>query len=399
MKTKYNDGRYIPIPELKEIVFSSLKGLTQESRIKYHFPLNYEELMSWDFPKDFSFIQKLYHYLNGDKEFKLIGKCECGNTTNFNSIVMGYYTYCSVKCQQNSKKNKQKCKETRDSHTEEENEQIHQNRIIGCSKRNYILMGKRISSSWKLKSDNEIKEIVNKRKQTYINNPEILKCWKEKIQTTWNNKTDEEIEEIVKYCKLQNLLKNGDENYVNSQKIRETMLNKSQEERKNIYNKVSQTIKNKPDYIKQEIYNKVLETKRKNNTFTQSQVEEGFKKYLENNNIEFISQYKKDKRYPFACDFYIPKYDLFIEIQGSWTHGKHPFNENDLNDLELLNFWKSRNTDYYNSAIDTWTKRDVMKRKIANDNCLNFIEVFSNREEDVINQFIIFVNNKIQQHE
>ena len=70
-----------------------------------------------------------------------------------------------------------------------------------------------------------------------------------------------------------------------------------------------------------------------------------------------------------------------------------------MNDLELLNFWKSRNTDYYNSAIDTWTKRDVMKRKIANDNCLNFIEVFSNREEDVINQFIIFVNNKIQKDE
>lgn len=399
MKTKYNDGRYIPIPELKEIVFSSLKGLTQESRFRYHFPLNYEEIQKWIFPNDFSWSQKLYHYLNDDKDLLLIGKCYCGRKTSFVTVSIGYSTYCSVKCQQNDEINKLKCKSTRDNHTEEEKEQIHKNLLDGCSKRDYITMGQRIHNSWKSKSNDEIKKIFNKRQQTYDYNPEILNKWREKVKSTWNNKTDEEIAENVRYCKLQNLLKNGDENYVNSKKIRETMLNKSPEERENIYKRISNTIKGKPDCVKKEIYNKVLETKRKNNTFSQSQVEEDFKKYLENNNIQFIRQYKKDKRYPFACDFYLPKYDLFIEIQGNWTHGRHPFNENDINDLNLLHFWESKNTKYYDSAINNWTKRDVMKRQIAKDNHLHFIEVFSYNVDDVINQFVIFINNNFKNYE
>ena len=45
--------------------------------------------------------------------------------------------------------------------------------------------------------------------------------------------------------------------------------------------------------------------------------------------------------YPFKCDFYIIDYDLYIEIQGTWMHGKHPYNKNNENDALLLQKWKS----------------------------------------------------------
>ena len=57
--------------------------------------------------------------------------------------------------------------------------------------------------------------------------------------------------------------------------------------------------------------------------------------------------------------------DLYIEIQGSWTHGKHAFNENNQDDIDKLNLWKSKNTKFYDNAIYTWTELDVKKRNIA----------------------------------
>lgn len=58
------------------------------------------------------------------------------------------------------------------------------------------------------------------------------------------------------------------------------------------------------------------------------------------NNV--IPQYQ-DERYrnpktgrKFNCDFYIPSEDLFIELNYHWTHGKHPFNIDDVNDYDLL---------------------------------------------------------------
>ena len=43
-----------------------------------------------------------------------------------------------------------------------------------------------------------------------------------------------------------------------------------------------------------------------------------------------------DNRYPFLCDFYIEKLDLFIEYNGHWTHGSHPFDINNKNDILKL---------------------------------------------------------------
>lgn len=116
---------------------------------------------------------------------------------------------------------------------------------------------------------------------------------------------------------------------------------------------------------------------------------------MKNNNIKFIRQYKSSQ-YPFACDFYLTDYDTYIEIQGLWTHGGHPFDKNNQNDIDKLNFWKSKKSEYYKDAIKTWTIRDVQKRNIAKNNNLNYYEFFSCRVCDIIKKFEYILINLSQ---
>ena len=90
-----------------------------------------------------------------------------------------------------------------------------------------------------------------------------------------------------------------------------------------------------------------------------------------------IRQYKSDV-YPFHCDFYIQSEDLYIEYQGSWTHGSMPYRESDTACVQQLQLWKEKavNSEYYKDAIETWTYRDVIKRETARMYNLNYIELW-----------------------
>ena len=81
---------------------------------------------------------------------------------------------------------------------------------------------------------------------------------------------------------------------------------------------------------------------------------------------------------------------MFIELQGSWTHGKHPFDKNSNKDIYILNIWKLKNTKYYNNAIKVWTISDIKKRETAKKNNLNYIELFSKND---IQLFLINLQN------
>ena len=85
-----------------------------------------------------------------------------------------------------------------------------------------------------------------------------------------------------------------------------------------------------------------------------------------------------EERYPFACDFYIPSKDLFIELNKHWTHGKHPFDNTNKDDVAVLNMWTelAKTSEYYRGAIYTWTDLDVRKQKIAKENFLNYITIY-----------------------
>lgn len=146
-----------------------------------------------------------------------------------------------------------------------------------------------------------------------------------------------------------------------------------------------------------EFNNKVREkeynTKKENNSFNTSKPEERILSLLIDSfgKEDVVSQYKED-RYPYKSDFYIKSLDLFIEYQGTWTHGGHPFNKRSVKDKERLKVLKERSTclnfkgeekNYYENAIYVWTKLDPAKRKTAKKNNLNWLEFFV--EQDVIN--------------
>lgn len=135
------------------------------------------------------------------------------------------------------------------------------------------------------------------------------------------------------------------------------------------------------------VQDKIYRTKKRNHTVNSSKIEEKMYRLL----IEYfgiddvIHQYKHDERYPFMCDFYIKSIDLFIELNASWTHGRHWFDENNMDDILTLSKWLQKKNDgssYYSAAIETWTVRDVKKRKIAIKNNLNYVVFWKNDLSD-----------------
>lgn len=127
------------------------------------------------------------------------------------------------------------------------------------------------------------------------------------------------------------------------------------------------------------IHEKGDSTKEKNKSFNISKPEKEYKKYLEEKygKDNVISSYKS-KEYPFRCDFYIPSEDKYIELNLHWTHGFQPYNEEDEFCKKQLLEWqeKAKTSQFYRNAIETWTKRDVEKLRIANENHLNYEVIY-----------------------
>ncbi len=69
-----------------------------------------------------------------------------------------------------------------------------------------------------------------------------------------------------------------------------------------------------------------------------AQLEDPFAQWLVFKNIKFVRQFKpfKDRRY--ACDFYLPDYNVVIEIEGGqWINGRHQRGAGYKNDIEKYN--------------------------------------------------------------
>lgn len=128
-----------------------------------------------------------------------------------------------------------------------------------------------------------------------------------------------------------------------------------------------------------EIRDKVDDCKRENGTFNTSVPEETVYNLL-SKRFTVIRQHKTED-YPFKSDFYLPQLDLYIEFNGSWTHGGVPYENNEYchNQLER---WqeKAKTSHYYKNALEVWVVRDVMKRQLAKDKHLNWVEFFTLNE-------------------
>lgn len=136
-----------------------------------------------------------------------------------------------------------------------------------------------------------------------------------------------------------------------------------------------------------EIQEKINHTKHELGTFNSSNIEQLLIAYLDEHNISYRHEYRSEL-YPFNCDFYFPGKDLYVEINAMWTHGSHPYDCTSEEDQGTVQLWKSKNTKFYENAIDTWTIRDVQKRECAKRNGLNYLEIFSNDINDALEQLL-----------
>ena len=128
-------------------------------------------------------------------------------------------------------------------------------------------------------------------------------------------------------------------------------------------------------------------TMKRNHTFNSSSTEEEFFLYIKSRFPKVIRQYKDKNRYPYFCDFYIPELDYFIELQGYYTHGKHPFDPNSSEDLQLIEYYKKKYGEDC-QPITIWSIKDVEKRNCAKRNHLNFKEVWSLEEGKTFIDFL-----------
>lgn len=149
-----------------------------------------------------------------------------------------------------------------------------------------------------------------------------------------------------------------------------------------------------------EIIEKVGNSKRINGTWNTSKPEEDMYDILciKFGKDDVVRQYK-EVRYPFYCDFYIKSLDLFIELNATWLHGSHWFDEYSEYDLNSLHEWITKlesGKEFYEVAIDVWTVRDVKKRNIAIENNLNYVVFWKNDLSDFMNWLesdVLILNN------
>lgn len=94
---------------------------------------------------------------------------------------------------------------------------------------------------------------------------------------------------------------------------------------------------------------------------------------------DVVWQYTNDARYPHSCDFYIKSRDLFVELNGTWTHGGHWFGS-DARDESIARMWLNKGTKYYAMAYETWCERDVEKRACSREHELNYVVLWDGSE-------------------
>ena len=316
-----------------------------------------------------------------------------------------------------------------------------------CSKEcQYSDLGKKITKEIKIKSNlekygvehtSQLKEVTDKRTKSradHVN--EIQQHVRESLYKKYGAYDVMHIPHILQKIKNTNLKKFGvefplqqlkKENSEIYQKISQTCINKfgvdSPLKNKEVREKIKQTNIQKygVDYlfksniIKEKIKqtniqkygvdnplkNKEIWKKSQDNRqiSSKSKLENNFLNYLKlkYESDDIITQYKS-KEYPYYCDFYIKSINLYIEIQGHWTHNDHPFDINNLNDQLIMDIWrtKSLSDKYYKNALNTWTIKDVEKRNTAIQNNLNYLEIFGKTD---LNKYIDIFENYIKNME
>lgn len=315
----------------------------------------------------------------------------CGKSLNLDKVISQHVKYCSGKCAQSDNILRNKIKETKTIRYGSPNYVNHEKAKQTCLER------------YGVEYTGQLQTKIEKSNKTWLErygttSPAKLDKTKETLKHKYGVTNVFQIGEIIKHNK---------EIYYNKSEIDKTHIKENRKQtcllkygvefpQQCFANKLHMSyIMSSDDIIRKRIatcmdkYNipypivlrnvqeKRYNTMKQNNSFNLSKIENELKEYFDSHNIDYIYQYKSDA-YPFACDFYFPEKDLYVEIQGTWTHGGKPFEGTD-EDLQKIQDWCDKNTPYYDNAIYTWTDLDVRKRNIAKDNNLNYLEIFSNK--------------------
>ena len=280
------------------------------------------------------------------------GFCEiCQKPTSFRNFHIGYSRFCCGKCVQNSEETRSKIQQTCLDRYDSKNVYASEYGKQKCRETWLENLG--------VENPFQSEEVKDRIKQTNL-----------KRYGVEYNSQSKEVKKKIKDTKEERY---GNSNYNNIKKARKTNLEKYGVD----------CILKREDVVKlknsEEIKKKQYNTKKKNNTFNTSKIEKELEIELRKIFPNLKTQYKS-KNYPFHCDYYIPELDLYIEYNGTWTHGFHFFDKNNQEDINKLEEWKSKNTKYYNSAIKTWTQRDILKLETAIKNHLNYV-VWFNQEQ------------------
>lgn len=275
----------------------------------------------------------------------------CQKPTSFRNFHIGYSRFCCSKCVQNSEETKSKIQQTCLDRYDSKNVYASEYGKQKCRETWLENLG--------VENPFQSEEVKGKIKQTNL----------ERYNSEYSFQS-KEIKDKIKNTKEERY---GNSNYNNIKKARKTNLEKYGVD----------CILKREDVVKlknsEENKKKQYNTKKKNNTFNTSKIEQELEIELRKIFPKLKTQYKS-KNYPFHCDYYIPELDLYIEYNGTWTHGFHFFDKDNQEDLDKLEKWKNKNSKYYNSAIKTWTQRDILKLETAIKNHLNYV-VWFNQEQ------------------
>ena len=358
--------------------------------------------------EEIKYLMNLFDYVESINEalFRIKHNIEvrpvckvCGNKTFFNGCVRRPYSdCCSQKCadiyrQQKIKQNSlekygvdhpAKTQENIDKHIRYYKEHNIKQKLKDAVKRKYG-----VDNVFQLESVKD-KSAKSCLERYGVDNAAKSEMIKEKMKNTCIKKygvdvifkADSVKEKIKKTCLKKHEVDNIAKSDIIKEKTKETDFRKY-----GCYHITLENIKYK-NISKQECIERQINSLLENGTINSSKPELESYELIKEKYCDVIHQYRDKDRYPFNCDFYIPSLDLFIECQYGMFHNGRPYigNEQDLQEIELFKGKSIKRKQItgknsrYDAIIETWSIRDVKKRKIAKENKLNFIEFWTINE-------------------
>ena len=285
-----------------------------EFKFSQIFPIIYSDFLTWKFPDDWSFSQKMYHYLHNDKELK-IGKCkECGKQIKWKSFSIGYlHIFCSNRCgtinKETQLKKENTCIELYGCKSYSQTNE-YKNKVKTTSQNNWGVDNYTQTNEYKYKSKETCQ---NNWGVDYVTQSEEIK---NKIKETWSKKSNSELEGIKNKTKKTNIINWGVDNYSKTNKFKDQYKSTCQEKWgvDNVFQ--TEEIKQKS---REKCYNKWgVYSYSQTNEFAQKRV-----KKIPFNNLTFDSSWEVIV-YKFCQEHNIPcEYQPNIQFEYEYEGKKH----------------------------------------------------------------------------